>query len=455
MIPLSSDPPEIIEPISHHLAARVRVPGSKSHTNRALMLAALSDGTTTLENALFSEDSQYFASALNELGFDSRLESEKNSMVIKGLAGRIPASWADLFIGNAGTAARFLTAMLTLGRGEYRIDGTARMRQRPIGDLVAALNNLGCHVEASAPDADSTGNSEATLNPSAQKTEPPPVSFSLPVSIRTKGLTGGTTKIRGDISSQFLSGLLMVSPCARNPVEIIVEGPLSSRPYIDLTISVMADFEVQVQRHAYSKFTIWPQSYRSPGSYSIESDASSASYFFAAPAICGGWVEVENIKRDTRQGDIGFLDILMKMGCGLSSHGGVVRVSGPDTLMGVEVDMIDISDTFMTLAAIAPFAATPTTIRGIASSRLKETDRVAAVCTELRRLGVEVYEYPDGMTIYPCDDVRPTRVDTYDDHRIAMAFSLIGLRAQGVEIKNPGCVAKTFPGFFDVLGRLK
>ena len=455
MTSLSPDPPEIIEPIFHTLAARVRVPGSKSHTNRALMLAALSNGTTIIENALFSEDSQYFASALDELGFVVYLKPEKNRMIISGLDGRIPASWAELFIGNAGTAARFLTAMLTLGRGEYRIDGTTRMRQRPIGDLVNALNNLGCHVNASTPDVDATVNSERRLPPSTQIAELPPVSFSLPVSIRAKGLGGGTTKIRSDISSQFLSGLLMVAPCAKYPVEIIVEGPISSRPYIDLTIGVMADFEVQVQRQAYAKYTILPQLYRSPGQYSIESDASSASYFFAAPAICGGWVEVEKIKLDTRQGDIGFLEILKKMGCVISSHGSAIRVSGPDKLMGVDMDMTDISDTFMTLAAIAPFAATPTTIRGIASSRLKETDRVTAICTELRRLGVEVDEYPDGMTIYPCDDVRPACVHTYDDHRIAMAFSLVGLRVQGVEIENPGCVAKTFPGFFNELSRLK
>jgi 3-phosphoshikimate 1-carboxyvinyltransferase len=419
------------------------------------MLAALSDGTTTLENALFSEDSQYFASALNELGFSNHLESESNSMTVRGLAGNIPASRADIFIGNAGTAARFLTAMLTLGRGEYRIFGSVRMHQRPIGDLVGALNNLGAHVEASRPDIGSVISSKEILATSKQINEVSPGSLSLPTKIRASGLAGGTTKIRGDISSQFLSGLLMVAPCAEKPVEIIVEGALSSRPYIDLTIGVMADFEVQVQRQGYSKYTIWPQPYHSPGPYSIESDASGASYFFAAPAICGGWVEVENMILDSRQGDIRFLEILQKMGCEVSSPGGAIRVSGPDIFTGIEINMSDISDTFMTLAAIAPFANTPTTIRGIASSRLKETDRVSAVCAELRRLGVEVYEYPDGMTINPCNDVRPGRVHTYDDHRIAMAFSLVGLRVQGIEIENPGCVAKTFPGFFDVLSLLK
>ena len=455
LTPLNLDRPEFIKPIPHPLAARVHVPGSKSHTNRALMLAALSDGTTILENALFSEDSQYFASALNELGFDCHLEPEKYSMTIRGLAGCIPVPRADMFIGNAGTAARFLTAMLTLGRGEYRIDGTPRMRQRPIGDLVGALNTLGAHVDASRPDVGSLINSEDLLVTSTLINDESPSALSLPIKIRASGLRGGTTKIRGDISSQFLSGLLMVAPYAENTVDIILDGPLSSKPYIDLTIGVMADFKVQVHRQGYSNFTILSQPYHSPGPYSIESDASGASYFFAAPAICGGWLEVENMKLDSRQGDIGFLDILKKMGCKISSPGDAIRVCGPNTLMGIEIDMSDISDTFMTLAAIAPFAATPTTIRGIASSRLKETDRVSAVCTELRRLGVDVHEYSDGMTINPCNDFRPTRVHTYDDHRIAMAFSLVGLRVRGIEIENPGCVAKTFPGFFDVLSLLK
>jgi len=417
-----------LSPIAKTLAARVSVPGSKSHTNRALMVSALANGATTLQNALFSDDSHYFAQALIELGFDIRIDPEAKSMTVTGLDGQIPNTQANLLIGNAGTAARFLTAMLTVGNGEYNIQGVARMHQRPIAQLVSALNRLGAQVKT--------------------------LSGCPPVNIHANRLPGGKTSIRGDVSSQFLSGLLMVAPYAQNPVEITVDGPLNSKPYIDLTLGVMADFGVSVQRNGYEHFQVPPQRYQALGKYSIESDASAASYFFAAPAICGGWVEVEGISRDARQGDIAFLDILTEMGCTVTETGNVIRVYGPERLRGVDVNLSDISDTSMTLAAIAPFAETPTTICGITSSRLKETDRVAATCAELRRVGVQVDEYSDGMTIYPTENFMPAAIRTYDDHRIAMAFSLIGLRVPGLIIENPGCVAKTFPNFFEVLGNL-
>jgi 3-phosphoshikimate 1-carboxyvinyltransferase len=273
--------------------------------------------------------------------------------------------------------------------------------------------------------------------------------------VKASGLEGGTTRIRGDLSSQFLSGLLMTAPCARKPVEILVDGLLQSKPYIDLTLSVMGNFGVASQRQGYGCFFIQPQPYISPGTYRIEADVSSAAYFFAAPAICGGWVEVSHVSRKTRQGDIAFLDVLAAMGCQVLETEQATRVTGGKRLVGVEVNMGDFSDTAMTLAAIAPFAESPTTIRGIASSRLKETDRVAAICRELSRLGVRVEERADGMTIFPCERIVPGRIHTYNDHRIAMAFSLIGLRAPGIEIENPACVAKTFPGFFDMLDELK
>jgi 3-phosphoshikimate 1-carboxyvinyltransferase len=414
------------------------VPGSKSHTNRALLIAALAKGTTRLKNALFSDDSRYFTRALTDLGFDVTLDVNTKTMTVTGLGGKIPTRQADLFIGNAGTAARFLTAMLTIGNGKYNIDGVERMRQRPIGDMIVALNNLGAQVRA--------------VNRQFSRSDLR--SLCPPVSIQASGLIGGTTPIRGDISSQFLSGLLMVAPYAQNKVEITVDGPLHSKPYIDLTLGVMADFGIQVQREGYERFRITPNKYRSPGTYSIESDASAASYFFAIPAICGGYVEVTNISRAARQGDIAFLDVLTQMGCAVTEVSEAIRVSGPKRLQGVDVDMSDISDTFMTLAAIAPFADTPTTIRGIASSRVKETDRVAATVTELRRLGVQIQEHADGMTIQPCKDIHPAQIQTYDDHRIAMAFSLIGLRVPGIEIKNPTCVSKTFPEYFEVLAYL-
>jgi 3-phosphoshikimate 1-carboxyvinyltransferase len=439
-----------VQPIDHPLAACIVVPGSKSHTNRALLLAALSQGTTRLKQPLFSDDSKYFAGALRDLGFEITKDLDAGCLEVRGLGGRIPVAEADLFIGNAGTAARFLTAMLTLGRGRYQLDGVVRMRQRPIGDLVGALNNLGASVKAVSGPA--TVQSQAQGRESLAGNQPYQYP---PVTVQAAGLSGGATTIRGDTSSQFLSAILMVAPQASKPVDITITGPLNSRPYIDLTLDVMADFGVCVRRQGYRSFHLEPQPYRSPGEYWIEGDASSASYFFAAPAICGGWVMVENISRASRQGDIAFVDILTRMGCSLSESGGGLKLSGTQQLLGVEVDMADISDTAMTLAVVAPFAATPTTIRNIASSRLKETDRIKATCTQLRRLGVYVEEYPDGMKIFPCNHFLPATIRTYDDHRIAMAFSLVGLRLPGVQIENPACVAKTFPSFFKVLDGLR
>ena len=415
-----------IQTIFQPLAASVRVPGSKSLTNRALMVASLAQGTTILTNALYSDDSRYFTESLQRLGFDVKL-FETPTMRVTGLAGRIPADGAELFVGNAGTAARFLMAMLTLGNGHYLLDGDERMRQRPVQDLVSALGQLGAQVNGDH----------------------------LPVRIQARGLAGGKAVVNGDISSQFLSGLLLTAPYARNPVALHVMRGLNSKPYIDLTLAVMADFGVKVERDGYDRFTVPPQCYRSPGPYPIEPDASAASYFFAAPAICGGTVRVEGLTRSARQGDIAFLDVLTQMGCTVEDGPAGVSVTGNPGLRGVSVNLGDISDTTQTLAAIAPFASTPTTIHGIASSRMKETDRVAAICTELTRLGVRVDEYADGMTIYPCQDIHPAEVHTYQDHRMAMAFSLIGLRVPGITILDPGCVSKTFPEFFQVLSQLQ
>ncbi len=418
-----------ISPIRRPLQATVRVPGSKSLTNRALAIAALADGPTTLTNTLFSDDSGYFADCLQALGFTLEVADFQTLVVVHGLGGRIPANHAELFVGNAGTAARFLTAFATLGHGEFVIDGNERMRQRPIGDLLDALRQLGAKVES------------PTGCP--------------PVRVQAGGLPGGVARVAGDTSSQFLSALLMVAPYAQSPVELIVEGELNSKPYVDMTIAVMADFGVTVEREGYERFRVAPQRYRALGEYAIESDASAASYFFAAPAICGGAVRVQNISRRSKQGDIAFLDVLAQMGCTIAEGGDWIEVTGPDQLRGVEADMRDIPDTAQTLAAIASFANSPTTIRGIASARVKETDRVAAMCNELRRLGVAVEEYADGLKIYPCANIQPATVQTYDDHRMAMAFALIGLRAEGIVIENPACVSKTFPNYFGVLEKLR
>jgi len=426
---LITSPSIQIAPINYPLNATVRVPGSKSLTNRALMISALANGTTRLTNALFSDDSRYFAKALQTLGFDVQLDETNHEMTVIGLGGKIPAKKAELFIGNAGTAARFLSAFLTLGNGEYVLDGEPRMRERPIGDLIDALNQLGVELEA-------TNNCP-------------------PVEIFAKGLPGGKTKIAGNISSQFLSALLMVAPYAQAPIEIELTTDLNSRPYVDMTIAIMKDFGVEIERRDYSQFTIHPTFYSPLSTYAIESDASAASYFFAAPAICGGTVCVENISRKSLQGDINFLDVLSQMGCTVTETDDCLQVTGTTDLRGSDVDMRDIPDTAQTLAAVAPFANSPTRIRGIASARVKETDRVSATCTELKRLGVQVEEHEDGMTIYPCQTFKPANIQTYNDHRMAMAFSLIGLRVPGITIENPGCVSKTFPDYFDVLETLR
>jgi len=460
-----------ITPISHPLNATVRVPGSKSITNRALLIAALANGRTKLTNALFSDDSKYFAQALQALGFDIQLDEANSEMTVQGLGGKIPATKAELYIGNAGTAARFLSAFLTLGHGEYILDGDSRMRERPIGDLIDSLAQLGANI-TTMDDRPSTMTNRPSSMVNGQ--------VFLPIKITADGLHGGKTKIAGDISSQFLSALLMVAPYAKSQIEIELATELNSKPYVDMTIAIMQDFGVEVQRDDYQSFTIPITKYQSPVSslqppasnspilqsstsnyhlpittYPIESDASAASYFFAAPAICGGTVKVENISRNSVQGDILFLNVLQQMGCTITETDNSIIVHSPSSIVGIDIDLRDLPDTAQTLAAIAPFASTPTRIRGIASARHKETDRIHATCVELARLGVHVDEHEDGMTIYPCETFQSATIQTYNDHRMAMAFSLIGLRFDGVTIENPACVSKTFPNFFEVLESLR
>jgi 3-phosphoshikimate 1-carboxyvinyltransferase len=411
--------------------AVVAIPGSKSITNRALLLAALADGPSTLTGALFSEDTDYMAGALNALGIPVRADASAETFHVEGAGGRLPAAEADLFIGNSGTSARFLTAALALGQGTYRLDGVPRMRERPIEDLLDALRQLG----ADARSENGTG--------------------CPPVVVRAAGLPGGTARMRADVSSQFLSGLLMAAPGSRDGVTIGIEGDLASKPYVDITLRMMRAWGVEASNEAYRRFHVPGGQTYTARDYAVEPDASGASYFFAAAAVTGGRVRVPGLSADSLQGDAAFVDVLEGMGCAVERGTDYLEVCGPTRLCAVDVDMNAISDTVMTLAAIAPLAGGPTTIRNVRNIRFKETDRLAAVATELRRLGVEVEEREDGLTIQPAASLTPAEIETYDDHRMAMSFAITGLRAPGISIQDPGCVAKTFPDFFRRLNALR
>lgn len=422
------------------------VPGSKSLTNRALILAALAEGESVLKGALFSEDTQVMIEALHRLGIPVTADAASESFAVQGKGGAIPAVDAELFLGNSGTSIRFLTALTALGTGRYRLDGVARMRQRPQADLLDALKQQG--VEAISE----TGNGCPPLVMNA-----------------SGGLRGGEVTVRADASSQFLSALLMVAPYAKHNMTLHIAGEL--RPlYVEITCRMMAQWGVQTERHeskgtrdeskGVSSLTyLVPagQRYRAQQEYVIEPDASSASYFFAAAALTGGRVTVPGLSADALQGDVRFAtEVLAEMGCQVMQDASGLTVIGPPAgeLRGVERDMSAISDTSLTLAALAPFANSPTVVRNIAHSRLQECDRIAAVCTELTRLGVRVEEQPDGFTIYPAERLTPAAIQTYGDHRVAMSFALVGLRVPGIVIHDPGCVAKTFPDYWQRLERL-
>jgi 3-phosphoshikimate 1-carboxyvinyltransferase len=429
-----------ITPLAKPPSATVTVPGSKSITNRALVLAVLTpmDVDCRLSGALQSEDTEVMVDCLKKLGY--RVEPHwraADPYVLFPYDDRrtIPAKSADLYVANSGTTVRFLSAMVATGEGRYRLDGVPRMRERPIQDLLDALNQLrGVRAYSEA------GNGCP------------------PVVIESEGLCAGQTiTVRAGVSSQFLSGLLMAAPHYADdeqPVVIKVEGPLVSEPYIEMTLAMMRQWEYEVERPEPNTYWVQPsQGYHNPARYDIEPDASAASYFWAAAAITGGRVTVAGLNRKSLQGDVRFVDVLEQMGCrveecdaGITVHGGKLR--------GVDVDMNDISDTVMTLGAVACFAEGPTTIRNVAHIRHKETDRIAALATELRKLGAEVEERDDGLTITP----RPLKgcaVDTYNDHRMAMSLALVGLKVPGVVIRNPGCVAKTYPGFWQDLFALR
>jgi 3-phosphoshikimate 1-carboxyvinyltransferase len=407
-----------------------------------------------LTGALDSDDTRVMIESLGRLGIDVKHDPAAATLRVVGCGGRIPAGQADLYAANSGTTLRFLTAMLAVGHGVFRLDGTARMRERPIEDLLHALRQLGGDAVCESPGG------------------------CPPVVIRGQGLRGGRATVAGDISSQFLSGLLLAAPYAEAGVELVVEGTLVSRPYIDMTRGVMAVFGVTVAAaegcvkgsdkgdspiFADTKMGTVPaepscfivrssQRYRGLH-YAIEPDASAASYFFAAAAITRGEMTVEGLSRASLQGDVAFCDCLRQMGCDVRYFDDRITVTGRP-LRGIEVDMNAISDTVQTLAAVALFADGPTTIRGVAHIRHKETDRIHALAVELRKLGGKVEEFADGLQITPAK-LHGAEIDTYDDHRMAMSLALPGLAVPGVAIRDPGCTAKTYPRFFRDLDTLR
>jgi 3-phosphoshikimate 1-carboxyvinyltransferase len=422
-MPRSSDAIELqpCEP----LRGGIRPPGSKSITNRALVCAALADGPSTLTGALDSDDTRVMIDALRKLGFAIDVDETGTRITVAGRGGAIPARAAELYVANSGTTVRFLAALVSLAHGTFRLDGAPRMRERPIDDLVAALRQLGVDAACEAPVG------------------------CPPVLIRAEGLRGGPATVRGDVSSQFLSGLLLASPYARQPVTLSVSGELVSRPYVEMTLAVMRAFGVDLPASGLREFRPPAGAKYRGREYAIEPDASAASYFFAAAAITRGEVTVQGVSHSSLQGDVAFVDVLAQMGCAVQADGDSITVRGAP-LRGVTIDMNGISDTVQTLAAVALFADGPTTVTGVAHIRHKETDRIAALATELRKLGAAVDEAPDGLRITP-GILRGATIETYQDHRMAMSLALVGLRQPGVVIRDPDCTAKTYPRFFDDL----
>ncbi len=421
-----------IEPLTAPLDARVRPPGSKSYTNRALVTAALAEGTSTLRGALFSDDTNYMQRCLGQLGIEVASNAEDARIDVRGGNGQVADVEADLYVGNAGTAARFLTALVCLGQGAYRLDGVPRMRERPMADLLSALRSMGVRItEHGQPGC-------------------------FPITVSGKGRKEGPISVRlpGSASSQFISGLLLSAPCFGQEVTVVVEGDLVSKPYLDMTADVMAAFGAELTYDDYSSFRVAAGQRYTGTDYEVEPDASAASYFFAAAAICGGRVRVEGLGTNSKQGDLGLVDVLEQMGARVDREPSATTVTGTGQLRGVQVDMKDLSDVAQTLAVVAPFASSPTRITGIGFIRKKETDRIGAVVTELSRLGIEAQEEEDGYIVMP-GQPKPGTVRTYDDHRMAMSFALLGLKAPGIRIADPKCTSKTFPNYFEVLETLR
>ena len=451
-------------PAANHAQGQITLPGSKSISNRTLLLAALADGVTEIRDLLASDDTSRMLEALEKLGVKCEKFAE-NAWRVTGCGGQFPNKNAELFLGNAGTAFRPLTAALALSGGDYTLTGTPRMHERPIGDLVDALRQAGANIEYLSND----GFPPLRILPAAPTPQhtslPPPQPSPLKGEGASSSKQYSSIQIRGDVSSQFLTALLMALPLTKQQATIEVVGELISKPYIEITLNLMAKFGVQVQRDGWQCFTILANSqYQSPTLIEVEGDASSASYFLAAGAI-GGLIRVNGIGRDSIQGDVKFADALALMGVDIfyssdnqasydPSHI-TARKPSPSKLKGIDLDCNHIPDAAMTLAIMALFAEGTTTLRNIASWRVKETDRIAAMATELRKVGASVEEGADYIKITPPAQLTPNAViDTYDDHRMAMCFSLVSLGGVPITINDPKCVAKTFPNYFEEFAKI-
>ena len=406
--------------------AVVTIPGSKSYTHRALVVSALANGESVLVNALKSEDTEYTIKGLEKFGVN--IFWKEDGLHVQGKGGTFRSGNIEVFAGNSGTSTRFLTALASLRNGRTLLDGNERMRQRPMIDLLEGLEALG--VKAYSKNGDGCP----------------------PVAVVSRGLSGGVVNIRGDRSSQFLSGLLMVAPHADRDMCLKVMGDLASRPYVDITFDVMSAFGVQVDRREYHSFSVKAgQRYRSQ-TFRIEGDASNASYFFSAAAMTRGRVRVENISPTSIQGDAGFANVLERMGCQVLRGGDWIEVCGRD-LQGMEIDMNAMPDLVPTLAVTAAFARGKTVMKKIAHLRMKESDRITSLAEELAKMGIRTEQGADWLSVEG-GKVHGAEIETHNDHRLAMSFAIAGLAVPGIKIKGERCVDKSFPGFWEVLQKL-
>lgn len=431
-------------PAAHGALGSVRLPGSKSISNRVLLLSALASGTTEVKALLDSDDTRVMLEALRALGVNWQRHEGTDDYRVEGIGGVFPVKQAELFLGNAGTAFRSLTAACALAGGDYVLKGVPRMHERPIGDLVDALRQLGAQIEY----LENAGFPPLKISPCPQTRDGQGV----------RADEGASVSVKGSVSSQYLTGILLAAPLLGREVTVRVEGELISKPYVEITLDLMKRFGIEVKREGWHTFTVPVATYQSPGEIEVEGDASSASYFLAAGAIGHGPVRVDGVGRNSIQGDVRFAEALARMGAEISFGPNSIecRRGCADRLEGITLDCNHIPDAAMTLCVVALFANGPTRLNNIASWRVKETDRIAAMATELRKLGATVEEGADYIVVTPPKKVTPNAaIDTYDDHRIAMCFSLIAVGGTPVRINDPQCTAKTFPTYFDAFARIR